>query len=94
MSSKRSDQVRAKPTVQITFQMQDPHAITGKDEKEVRVLAPKGASLLEVAIENGINIEHASERLGLFVIIVLGESVLGREIGGTEKKLARAARIA
>lgn len=59
MSIKRSDHVTSKPTVQITYQLQDPHAVTGKDEKEVRVLAPKGASLLEVAMDNGINIEHA-----------------------------------
>lgn len=39
--------------------MEDPRGLTGKDQREIEVLAAKGEHLLEVAMEAGINIEHA-----------------------------------
>jgi 2Fe-2S ferredoxin len=43
----------------VTFILEDPHALTGSDQKEHKVMAAKGEHLLEVAMDNGINIEHA-----------------------------------
>lgn len=59
MHMKNSDEPKAPPTVKVTFILQDPKPLTGKDEKEITVMAGKGEHLLEVAMENGINIEHA-----------------------------------
>lgn len=39
--------------------MEDPEGLTGTDQKEREIKGAKGESLLEIAIENGINIEHA-----------------------------------
>jgi len=58
MHMKHSDGVKAEPTVQITFQMEDPRAL-GQTEKLVTISASKGESILEAALENGITIEHA-----------------------------------
>lgn len=59
MSLRHSDHVNDPGTVPVTFVLEDPVGLTGKDEREVRVLCPKGAHLLEMALEHGINIEHA-----------------------------------
>jgi ferredoxin, 2Fe-2S len=59
MSVKRSDNVQGPPTVPVTYVLEDPRSLTGGDQKEHRVLASKGAHLLEVAMDHGINIEHA-----------------------------------
>ena len=45
--------------VPITFIMEDPVGLTGKDQAEVKLMGSKGEHLLEVAFEHGINIEHA-----------------------------------
>ncbi|MCE9589936.1 MAG: 2Fe-2S iron-sulfur cluster binding domain-containing protein [Planctomycetes bacterium] len=55
---RHSDEPKAPPTVKVTFILQDPKSL-GKEEKEITVMAGKGENLLEVAMENGINIEHA-----------------------------------
>ncbi|MCC6428543.1 MAG: 2Fe-2S iron-sulfur cluster binding domain-containing protein [Phycisphaerales bacterium] len=59
MSVKRSENVKGPPTVPITFVLEDPRSLTGGDQKEHKLLGSKGAHLLEVAMEHGINIEHA-----------------------------------
>jgi 2Fe-2S ferredoxin len=59
MSVNRINEPKAPPTVQVKIILQDPHALTGKDEREVTVMAGKGEHLLEIALEHGINIEHA-----------------------------------
>lgn len=59
MHLRRSDHDHGPETVPVTFIMEDPHALTGSDEKERTVMAAKGEHLLEVAMDNGINIEHA-----------------------------------
>jgi 2Fe-2S ferredoxin len=47
------------PTVPLRIIMQDPKSLTGKDDKEINLIAAKGESILETALEAGINIEHA-----------------------------------
>ncbi len=59
MGLRHSDHINDPPIVPVTFVMEDPHSLTGKDEPEVTVNAPLGAHVLEVALEAGINIEHA-----------------------------------
>ncbi len=59
MHRKRDDKALAPPTVAVTFHLQDPESLTGKSEKTVRLLASKGEDLLDVALDHGINIEHA-----------------------------------
>jgi len=46
-------------TMTVKFLMEEPEALTGKSEEEVTVPANLRLSLLEVALGNGINIEHA-----------------------------------
>jgi len=48
-----------KKTLDVRFVLQDPHALTGKDEREVTVKAAPGQNLLNIAIEAGIEIEHS-----------------------------------
>lgn len=59
MHLRRSDHSHGPQTVPVTFVMEDPVGLTGKDQQEVTVMAAKGEHLLEVAMDNGINIEHA-----------------------------------
>ncbi len=48
------------PVVPVRFHVEDPEGLTGDPTKtEVEVMAGKGEHLLEVAVEHGINIEHA-----------------------------------
>lgn len=58
MGIKRSG-VSGPPIVSVKYILEDPEGVTGGDTPEVEVKAPEGAHLLEVAMENGINIEHA-----------------------------------
>ena len=60
MHLKRSDDHHhGPPIVPITFHLEDPEGLTGTEKKEWTVMGGEGESLLEVAIDNGINIEHA-----------------------------------
>ena len=59
MHLRHSDKPHAEPTVTLRIVMQDPHALTGKDEPVLTILAAKGESILEAAMEHGVNIEHA-----------------------------------
>lgn len=47
------------PNVPITFSLDDPLGLTGKDQREVVLRGCTGQHLLELALEHGINIEHA-----------------------------------
>lgn len=47
------------PIVPIKFLLEDPAGLTASDQKEWDVLAGEGESLLEAAMDAGINIEHA-----------------------------------
>ena len=46
-------------TVEVHFHLEDAHGLTGADRADVVVKAAKGQNLLEVALANGINVEHA-----------------------------------
>ncbi len=59
MSLRYSEHANDPPTVPVTVRLEDPVALTGAADPERRVLAPKGSHLLEVALKNGIEIEHA-----------------------------------
>jgi ferredoxin, 2Fe-2S len=59
MSIRHSDHVNDTPTVPVKFVLEDPLGVCGTDKREHEFLAPKGAHLLEVAMERGLNIEHA-----------------------------------
>lgn len=45
--------------VPVKFILEDPEPLTGKTDKEVELKASVGESILEVALDHGINIEHA-----------------------------------
>ncbi len=59
MHLKHSDREHGPDIVPVKFIMEDPLALTGKDQREVELMGGKGESLLELAMEHGINIEHA-----------------------------------
>ena len=59
MHLRHSDHDHGPPTVPVTFVLEDPLGLTGTEKREWTVMAAKGEHLLEIAIENGINIEHA-----------------------------------
>jgi ferredoxin len=59
MHLRRGDHDHGPETVPVTFVLEDPQGLTGSDKKEWTVMAAKGEHLLEVAMDNGINIEHA-----------------------------------
>jgi len=59
MHLKHSDHDHGPEIVPITFVLEDPQDLTGTDQAEWQTKAAKGEHLLEVAIEEGINIEHS-----------------------------------
>jgi 2Fe-2S ferredoxin len=60
MHMRRSDHDHGPETVPVRFILEDPLGLTGAaDRAEVEVLAAKGEHLLEVAMDHGVNIEHA-----------------------------------
>jgi 2Fe-2S ferredoxin len=59
MHLKRSDDVEAEATVPVKFILDDPRELTGTDQREWQFKAHLGESLLEAALEQGINIEHS-----------------------------------
>lgn len=59
MSLRKTDQPKAPPSVPVKFVLQDPESVTGKSEREISLVASKGETLLELALNNNINVEHA-----------------------------------
>tara|TARA_B100001059_G_C17396612_1_gene361696 strand:- start:90 stop:488 length:399 start_codon:yes stop_codon:yes gene_type:complete len=47
------------PTVPVKFILEDPEGLTETDQAEWNLMGGVGESLLELAVEHGINIEHA-----------------------------------
>jgi 2Fe-2S ferredoxin len=45
--------------IPVKFILEDPQALTDTDQVEWELKAAKGQHLLEVAVDNGVNIEHA-----------------------------------
>ncbi len=59
MHMKKSDSALGPEIVPIKFILQDPEPLTGAHETEINLLAAVGESILEVALDHGINIEHS-----------------------------------
>lgn len=59
MSSHSHDKPAQKGTIPVTYVLEDPHELTGDDQREHELLAAKGENLLDVALNAGINLEHA-----------------------------------
>lgn len=59
MHLKHSDHEHGPPVVPVKFILEDPEGLTGTHQREWEVMGGKGEHLLELAIEHGINIEHA-----------------------------------
>ncbi|MEQ9454909.1 MAG: 2Fe-2S iron-sulfur cluster-binding protein [Phycisphaeraceae bacterium] len=55
----KATKVTGPKVVPIRFLLEDPKPLTGKDLKEIDLKAAVGQSVLEVALDNNINIEHA-----------------------------------
>ena len=59
MHLKHSDHDHGPAVVPVRYILEDPEGLTGSEKAEHDIMAAKGEHLLEVAIEHGINIEHA-----------------------------------
>jgi 2Fe-2S ferredoxin len=59
MHLRHSDHDHGPAEVPVKFLLEDPEGLTGTPRREWDVMAAKGEHLLEVAVEHGINIEHA-----------------------------------
>lgn len=59
MHMRHDDEDHGPPVVPVKFILEDPEGLTDTPQGEWDLMAAKGENLLEVAIENGINIEHA-----------------------------------
>ncbi len=59
MHLRHSGEDHGPPTVKVRYVLEDPEGLTGTEQKEHELMAAKGEHLLEVAMEHGINIEHA-----------------------------------
>ena len=61
MHLRHSDHDHGPETVPVKFILEDPESLNddGSEKAEHEMLAAKGEHLLEVAVEHGINIEHA-----------------------------------
>ncbi|MDX2147875.1 MAG: 2Fe-2S iron-sulfur cluster-binding protein [Planctomycetota bacterium] len=46
-------------TIPVRYVLEDPVGLTGNEQREITLLAAKGDNLLEVALDKGVNIEHA-----------------------------------
>lgn len=59
MHLRKSDHDHGPATVPVKYVMEDPEGLTGTADPVRELKAAKGEHLLEVAMEHGINIEHA-----------------------------------
>lgn len=59
MHLKHSDREHGPPIISVKFVLEDPEGLTGKPQAEWELKGGVGESLLELAMEHGINIEHA-----------------------------------
>ncbi|MBM4110496.1 MAG: 2Fe-2S iron-sulfur cluster binding domain-containing protein [Phycisphaerae bacterium] len=59
MSFKRSEGPRGERIVPVTIHLEDPEGATGTEQKEWTLTGATGESLLELALDQHINIEHA-----------------------------------
>ena len=59
MHMKHSDEEHGPPVVPVKFILEDPEGLTDTETAEWQLMGGEKESLLELALENGINIEHA-----------------------------------
>ena len=59
MHMQHSGEEHGPPVVPVKFILEDPDGLTDSDRAEWDLMGGEKESLLELAIENGINIEHA-----------------------------------
>jgi 2Fe-2S ferredoxin len=59
MHLRHSDHVHGPAVVPVKFVLEDPQGLTQSDRREWEMMGSKGESLLEIAVEHGIGIEHA-----------------------------------
>jgi len=56
---RNDDHEHGPPIIPVKFILEDPEGLTNTGQKEWSLMGGEGESLLEIAIEHGINIEHA-----------------------------------
>lgn len=56
---RNEDHVHGPPIVPVKFILEDPEGLTNTGQREWSLMGGEGESLLEIALDNGINIEHA-----------------------------------
>ena len=59
MHLKRSDHEHGPPIVPVVFHLEDPAGLTSTQKEKWELLGGVGEHVLEVAMDHGINIEHA-----------------------------------
>ena len=59
MHMRESDHEHGPPVARVKFVLEDPHGLTDTDQAAWEVTGSEGESILELALEAGINIEHA-----------------------------------
>ncbi len=59
MHLKKSGDAHGHHDVPVKYILEDPESLTGHDRAEHGFVAARGETLLELALEHGINIEHA-----------------------------------
>lgn len=59
MTNEKPNDGQSSPAIPVRFVLEDPEALTGSDTEEVELTGEAGDSLLDVALQGGINIEHA-----------------------------------
>ena len=78
----------------VKFLMEEPEALTGKSQDEVTVPANLRLSLLEVALGNGINIEHACGGVcacsTCHIYVEQGEECLSESVEAEEDRVEEA----
>ena len=59
MHMRHSDEEHGPPVVPVTFILEDPEGLTDTEQAEWQLMGGEKERLLELALEHGINIEHA-----------------------------------
>lgn len=59
MHLKHSDHEHGPPVVPVKFILEDPEGLTDTEQTEWDLMGGEGEDILELAVEHGINIEHA-----------------------------------
>ncbi len=78
----------------VKFIMEDPESLTGKSQDELTVPANPRLSLLEIALGNGINIEHACGGVcacsTCHIYVEQGENLLSEAVEAEEDRVEEA----